>query len=219
MPRPTPINKTCVKCQETKLIAFFERVPSGNWRAQCKACRTAWGIAHNLKIGRTGKKREAQRIVDENFAKGLKLCTQCKHLVKIEEFPKILHGRLKLKSWCHSCTKSYAVRLRNRYLPAKRLSSRESRAALRIEVLSYYSRDPFEPQCECCLENKIEFLALDHIYGGGNKHKKEVRHVFSWAKRNGYPPMFRVLCHNCNQSLGAYGYCPHEKEIPKTVAS
>lgn len=33
-----------------------------------------------------------------------------------------------------------------------------------------------------------------------------------WLKKNNYPPGFRVLCMNCNFSLGMRGYCPHQKE-------
>jgi len=31
----------------------------------------------------------------------------------------------------------------------------------------------------------------------------------------GYPTGFRVLCHNCNQAIGLYGYCPHK--TPRTT--
>jgi hypothetical protein len=27
----------------------------------------------------------------------------------------------------------------------------------------------------------------------------------------GYPPGFRVLCHNCNMAIGLFGVCPHER--------
>jgi len=69
-------------------------------------------------------------------------------------------------------------------------------------------------KCACCGEDRIEFLSIDHIGGGGNKHRKSLGrtgyHFYYWLKRNNYPKGFRVLCHNCNQSLGHYGYCPHQ---------
>ena len=92
----------------------------------------------------------------------------------------------------------------------KRNSVRYKR--LRIEVLSNYSDGKFE--CECCKENNIEFLCIDHITGGGVKHRKEVgggNNLYRWLKNNNFPKGFRVLCHNCNMSLGLYGYCPHKK--------
>jgi hypothetical protein len=79
-------------------------------------------------------------------------------------------------------------------------------------VLDYYGNG----RCSCCGESNIEFLSIDHINGGGSQHRKEnsaVRTIYSWLKKNNYPSGFRVLCHNCNQSLGFLGYCPHSKEM------
>ncbi len=67
--------------------------------------------------------------------------------------------------------------------------------------------------CACCGETRIEFLAIDHIHGDGNKHRAEMGsggRIYRWLIQNNYPTdRFRVLCHNCNFSLGHYGYCPH----------
>lgn len=83
---------------------------------------------------------------------------------------------------------------------------------IRFEVLEHYSNGKLK--CACCGENHIEFLAIDHINGNGNAEKKRLNlkgHNFLyWLKKNNYPEGYRVLCHNCNQSNGFYGYCPHE---------
>lgn len=82
---------------------------------------------------------------------------------------------------------------------------------LRKEVLNAYGG-----KCACCGENASEFLAIDHVNGGGGKHRKEVggaggSHFYAWLKHQGFPQdEFRLLCHNCNFSRGKYGYCPHE---------
>jgi hypothetical protein len=68
------------------------------------------------------------------------------------------------------------------------------------------------PKCDCCGEDRFEFLAIDHSKGGGNIHRKEIgakAGIFRWLIRNNFPDGFRILCHNCNLSLGFYGYCPH----------
>lgn len=69
-------------------------------------------------------------------------------------------------------------------------------------------------KCECCSESLFEFLALDHKNGGGNAHRKEVKqrsaNMIGWALANALPPIFRVLCHNCNSAIGFYGRCPHQ---------
>ena len=70
--------------------------------------------------------------------------------------------------------------------------------------------------CLCCGENHIEFLSIDHIEGNGAAHRRSLgkqygpgARFYSWLKREGYPPGFRVLCMNCNAALGWFGYCPH----------
>ena len=72
------------------------------------------------------------------------------------------------------------------------------------------------PKCECCGEEHIEFLSIDHIEGDGASHRatangsaRNGKNLYYWLKKNGFPPGFRVLCMNCNFSLGHHGYCPH----------
>jgi len=77
-------------------------------------------------------------------------------------------------------------------------------------------------KCACCGEWRLEFLTLDHIDGGGNQHRKSGmtgRKFYLWLKREGFPPGYRVLCMNCNCSIGFYGYCPHQKEKAETNVS
>jgi len=78
----------------------------------------------------------------------------------------------------------------------------------RIEVLKHYGG-----KCDCCGETKLEFLAIDHIGGTGSQHRKEIGNqpLDQWLKKHNYPKGFRILCHNCNMSVGFYGYCPHQK--------
>ena len=91
----------------------------------------------------------------------------------------------------------------------------------RYEVFSHYSNG--EPQCSCCGEKRLEFLSIDHVNGGGCEHRKTIGggglRTYSWLKKNNYPKGFRVLCHNCNQSIGSFGYCPHEVERGEKVGS
>jgi hypothetical protein len=80
-----------------------------------------------------------------------------------------------------------------------------------LEALSHYGGEP--PKCYCCGERLLLLLSLDHINGGGTKHRKETKmtRTCEWAKQNGWPTIFRVACHSCN--LGAHlngGICPHK---------
>jgi hypothetical protein len=137
-------------------------------------------------------------------------CSRCKKPKPPIAFSIDSNRRSGRNSWCKKCCRKYAQDRRHIYLPKKREASRESRKKLRLEVLTHYSGGT--PKCWCCKISILEFLGIDHIHGGGAKHKKLVRHVYIWLKRNNFPEGFRVLCHNCNQSLGAYGYCPHDSE-------
>ena len=69
-------------------------------------------------------------------------------------------------------------------------------------------------KCVCCGENYKEFLAIDHIEGGGNKKKREIGKngacYYKWIINNNFPKDLQILCHNCNMAKGLYGKCPHE---------
>jgi len=90
-----------------------------------------------------------------------------------------------------------------------RAQQREHWRQLRLEVLNRYAPDGL--QCACCGEGHVEFLCIDHINGQGNQHRKSIKSdLYNWLKKHGFPDGFRVLCLNCNGSLGHYGYCPHK---------
>jgi hypothetical protein len=77
--------------------------------------------------------------------------------------------------------------------------------------------------CACCGEYCYEFMAIDHEGGWGSRHRAELgnngrgrNELFNWLlakKRKG----IRILCHNCNNAYGYYGYCPHAKTQPTTA--
>lgn len=79
------------------------------------------------------------------------------------------------------------------------------------EVLNHYSAGKLE--CKCCGEKERMFLTVDHIDGGGRKHREETKNygLHRWLKKNGYPEGFQILCMNCN--LGKHlnkNICPHQ---------
>jgi len=56
-------------------------------------------------------------------------------------------------------------------------------------------------KCACCGFDQPNALVIDHINGGGNKHRKEIGPLlYRWLKEQGYPSGFQVLCANCNMS-------------------
>jgi hypothetical protein len=72
--------------------------------------------------------------------------------------------------------------------------------------------------CACCDETEKRFLSIDHIDGGGNKHRKETgmksgNEFYIWLRLNGFPAGYQVLCYNCN--LGKRhnnNVCPHKEK-------
>lgn len=97
-----------------------------------------------------------------------------------------------------------------RYQAIQKKSARKRRKEIRAAVLEHYGG-----KCECCWESQPEFLAIDHIDGGGAQHRKQVKMDMSyWLYKNNFPLGFRLLCHNCNQSKGYFGYCPH-RNLPE----
>jgi hypothetical protein len=87
--------------------------------------------------------------------------------------------------------------------------AREQNARLRAQVIAGYGG-----ACACCGERTPEFLALDHIDGNGHSYLPSGRRrtgvkLYPQVIAEGFPTSYRLLCHNCNLSLGYWGYCPH----------
>jgi len=89
-------------------------------------------------------------------------------------------------------------------------SGRKTLAKLREQVIQAYGG----PECVCCGETERAFLCIDHVRGGGYKHRKEIGtgSLYRWLRKNGFPPGFQVLCFNCNMGkVLNHGICPHER--------
>jgi hypothetical protein len=73
---------------------------------------------------------------------------------------------------------------------------------LKIEVLTRYGNG--ECKCVKCGEDRFPCLSIDHINGGGSKHRKSLSkngcsgvRFYKWLKDNNYPVGFQTLCMNC----------------------
>ena len=94
--------------------------------------------------------------------------------------------------------------------------AREAVKKLRLQVIEHYGG-----KCACCGETEINFLALDHINGGGSQHRKSLKQksLYRWVVNNKYPKDLQILCHNCNMAKGLYGECPHKREKKLSLVS
>ena len=157
-------------------------------------------------------------------------CTKCKKTKSEIDFSKSTQKRNGFSSWCRDCT-----RIQNRYFEhlrrkenkeevyrkqkkwrtdhpdrMKEISAR-MRLKLRMAVLNAYSGNDIK--CSCCGEKEVKFLAIDHINGGGNKHRRTFKYgsyLYNFLRKNNYPKGYQILCHNCNLAKGFYGICPHK---------
>lgn len=66
------------------------------------------------------------------------------------------------------------------------------------QCLDHYGHKCVWPECEI---TQSEFLAFDHINGGGGKHRKEMggNKIVSWIIKNDFPDSIQLLCHNHNR--------------------
>lgn len=82
---------------------------------------------------------------------------------------------------------------------------------LRNEIIQHYGG-----KCICCGEIEKTFLAIDHINGGGNKHRKQIKALapcsfYRWIIAQGFPDDLQILCYNCNMSKYLNnGTCAHK---------
>lgn len=106
---------------------------------------------------------------------------------------------------------------RSRNIDKSRMSVQNSDMKRRVE-LRRRVLDAYGGMCECCGESRIEFLTLDHSLKDGNVHARKVggrgTRLYSDIVKKGFPKDcgYRVLCMNCNWSIGLWGYCPHNRD-------
>lgn len=230
--------KLCKKCNKIKNIFNDFSVNSScksKVRSVCKACDQQRYNAYYLKNKKNIK--DKQRLYIENnkdiiLHKARKIykasrnsfkCKRCKEFSEnqfcqnckpyINNLGKKRRITKKFLNVCVNCSKSFINSGRSKItcdicLNKLLSSAKKYYKKLRLEVINKYGGF-----CECCGEYNMVFLAIDHIHGEGNKHRKEVgvgATFYRWLKKNNYPEGFRVLCHNCNAAYYQLGKCPHE---------
>lgn len=159
-----------------------------------------------------------------------KFCPKCERTLPASKFYKHVQHSDGLSSACKECKRKYANRYyrevvkhdeevleRRAEISADWYENNRERSLersrLRDQMLRREAIEHYGGKCECCGEATYEFLAIDHINGGGGKHREKIGgKIHRWLAKKNYPSGFRVLCHNCNMALGLYGYCPHQQD-------
>jgi len=124
-----------------------------------------------------------------------------------------LLGESKCKSYCDNCREKRLYAYQTKFRDKRIAAHKEAQQRLKLETFQAYS--DVIPFCKCCQVMPIEFLTIDHINGSEfssadrRKGLDSGNALYRRLKREGWPPGYRVLCMNCNFSVGHFGYCPH----------
>lgn len=144
-----------------------------------------------------------------------KICTKCEVEKAIEAFP-LRKSRGKYQSICQSCVNVRGNRWKKENPEKARLANNKS-ARIRHERVKKYVFAQYGGVCVCCKESDLHFLTLDHIDGTvpENHRQPDGRRLSGTAFlyrliKEEFPDTIRVLCWNCNESYGYYGFCPHQ---------
>jgi hypothetical protein len=167
----------------------------------------------------------------------LLLCYKCRLWKSKTSFSKrnAPNRTRKYQYYCKSCMteardKSYRLHPgrkqeqdRNSYYRHRTVRLAKNKQLLRsrkIRVLQHYSSSVDILKCSCCEETEVVFLTLEHIGGGGTRHRKEIKRggsaFYTWVIRNNFPSGYEVLCMNCQfgRAFNA-GVCPHKAKETK----
>lgn len=135
----------------------------------------------------------------------------------------------KTKRVCITCKNSFIItnpRDKNCSVGCKKIHRQNWKNSLNRKYSIVYKKIVLERyggipvKCACCGETEYDFLCLDHVNGGGNKHRIEMLGKKNVSSREFYRRMknlpklvgFQVLCYNCNCAKGFTGNCPHRRE-------
>lgn len=194
---PVKGNVMCISCAENAAERMAELQYRRTRDGICIDCGQQLardGLTTCLDCRKTATLRQSNR---RNRLKNQNLCTEC------GEYPPVQDHK-----WCQLCYDN-----RNEWYADSAYKQRYAgiRAQDKIQVFEHYGN-----KCACCGEDESCFLAIDHIDGGGNEHRKNIGKAgsgfYKWLINNNFPEGFQILCHNCN--MGKHlnnGICPHIK--------
>lgn len=214
--------------------------PSRTIKFQCKTCgkevETYYSVANRgRKFCSNECYYESLRVRRLEVLPETKRCSRCGEEKPLGEFHKCERNkRLGLHAICKDCNIKHAMDYY--YSKPKDISRHVSEFAKKdrkacpekyskrfkkyLDHLWESALEFFGP-CACCGESTREFLSIDHINGHGNDYRRSPRaksgnSLLKEFNRLGWPEElkkeYRILCMNCNFSIGHFGFCPHHPE-------
>lgn len=117
--------------------------------------------------------------------------------------------------------RQYAKEYRNAHPDKRRLYNKRYTQTIKRKVMDLYGRG-----CQCCGEEQLMFLTIDHVNDDGKQHRQELATTSASYGRGGIefykylwrehragrdiPYVLQVLCWNCQQAK-RWGTCPHQQ--------
>ena len=146
-----------------------------------------------------------------------KICTACGHERPVIDFHRQSRTAYRIPI-CRGCDVRATIEKNKRRPHVVSRRRKRHNQTIRAEVYQAYGG----PKCACCGESELSFLTLDHVHNDGAEWRRAIFKTnkgrggistYEWCKRNGYPPIFQVLCWNCQQGKRFNGgICPHQRE-------
>lgn len=151
-----------------------------------------------------------------------RVCKICLKTKPLSEFhPDKRYGRLRYMHVCHIC---HLTKMRKYYADNKHLwvACKKRFGPEHMKgIMRRYSRrlkaaviDAYGGKCQCCGEDDLEFLTIEHSRHDGKKHRDDTNQkVYFDLKKRGYPQDLgiTVLCWNCNMATRYGAVCPHKR--------
>ncbi len=127
-------------------------------------------------------------------------CTGCKRLKPQSDFDKD-NSRVsrKFSYYCKACKAIWSRQNRKKNFAVYKRVRRQRQNRIEAVVLAHYGNGKLS--CVKCGFNDIRVLSIDHIDGGGCKHKAQIDRqgyqLYKWLQEENYPIGYQTLCLNC----------------------
>lgn len=214
--------KLCNKCNELKSINDFHilRQRIDGHDETCIDCR------------KTKYREQVTSMSDEAIDKNdlehpFKVCSQCGLIKSAKEFSICRETSDGHYHYCNACkvirmqeyyhnTIDYRIEYRDSHKKETSIRYRNNNINLKVEVLTHYSNS--ECKCVVCGESRLPCLSIDHINGGGSRHRKSIGGLsgvrfYKWMMDNKLPTGYQTLCINCQFLKSFRNPNPLKKEI------
>ena len=100
-----------------------------------------------------------------------KKCVECEIIKPINKFYIRKLSKDGYRTECIDCSRERSRRSRRKYRDKRLVYCKKWGQDRKYKVITHYGG-----KCVCCKENCMDFLVLDHKYGGGNKHREKIGH-------------------------------------------